>query len=95
MTYVGKENCPNCPNGYYAYLLLDKTFYILSYDWVFSSEMLGDCLMVKDVVEPFGSKPAFVFGSREGYDGSECEYLQDGTLSCRRGNYFKSYNGCN
>jgi len=94
ITFVGEEQCPDCPNGYYSYLVLDKVFYIISYDWVFYSDWIGDCIMVKDTVEPFGSKPSFVFGAREGYDGSKCEYLQDGTLSCSEGDYFKSYFGC-
>jgi len=94
ITYAGEETCPNCPNGYYSYLILDKSFYIISYDWVFNSGWIGDCIMVKDIVEPFGGKPAFVFGAQEGYDGSRCEYLPDGTLSCKEGDYFKSFYGC-
>jgi|GEM_PF-3609866 len=94
ITYASEEPCPQCPYGYYAYLVLDKNFYIISYDWVFSSEWIGDCIMVKDIVEPFGSKPAFVFGAREGYDGSKCEYSADGSLFCKEGNYFQAYSGC-
>jgi len=94
ITYAGEEPCPQCPFGYYAYLVVDKSFYILSYDWVFSSEWIGDCIMVKDNVESFGSKPAFVFGAQEGYDGSKCEYNADGSLFCKEGNYFQFYSGC-
>jgi len=94
VTYVGKESCPNCPNGGYSYLILDDNFYILSYDWFFYPEWVGDCIMVKDKVEQFGSKPAFVFGKSEGYDGSECEILPNGTKSCGGGDYFQSYSGC-
>jgi len=94
VTYVGEETCPNCPNGFYSYLILDENFYILSYDWEFFPEWLGECIMVKDLIEPFGSKPAFVFGSKEGYDGSKCEYLPDGTLTCNEGDYFQPYSGC-
>jgi len=94
VTYVGEEQCPNCPNGFYSYLLLDNNFYILSYDWVFFPEWTGNCIKVKDKLESFGSKPAFVFGKGEGYDGSKCEYLPDGTLSCSEGDYFQPYSGC-
>jgi hypothetical protein len=94
ITYTGEENCPECPNGYYSYLELDNSFYILSYDWVFNSGWNGDCIMVKDKVELFGGKPAFVFGKREGYDGSECEILPDGTKSCSGGDYFKLSSKC-
>ena len=94
ITYASEEPCPQCSYGYYAYLVLDKSFYIISYDWVFSSEWIGDCIMVKDIVESFGSKPAFVFGAQEGYDGSKCEYNANGSLFCKEGNYFQNYTGC-
>lgn len=94
VTFVGEETCPNCPKGYYSYLVLDDSFHILSYEWIFYSDWVGDCIMVKDKVEPFGSRPAFIFGKREGYDGSECEILPDGTLTCKEGDYFKNYSGC-
>jgi len=94
VTYAGQETCPECPNGYYAYLVLNKSFYIISYEWVFDSGWIGDCILVKDEVETMGSKPIFVFGLKEGYGGSKCERLADGTLSCREGDYFQGYSGC-
>jgi len=94
VSFVGEEECPDCPYGYYSYLILDDHFYIISYDWVFYPEWRGDCIIVRDIVETFGSKPAFVFGGREAYEGSKCEYLPDGTLSCSEGDYFNLYSGC-
>jgi len=94
VTNTGKEPCPNCANGYYSYVVLDNSFFIISYDWIFNSSMIGDCIRVKDIVEPFGANPAFVFGAKEGYDGSKCEYGEDGTLWCREGNYLQSCSGC-
>jgi len=94
ITFTRTENCLECPSGFYSYLVLDNSFYILSYDWVFNSGWIGDCIMVKDKVEQFDGKPAFVFGKRDGYDGSNCEILPNGIKSFTGGDYFMSYSGC-
>ena len=94
VTYYGEEICPECVYGYYAYLILDDNFYIISYEWTFDTNWVGSYLIVKDKVETMGSKPIFVYGGREGWDGSECVIMPDGTLSCDVGEYFKFVNGC-
>ena len=81
--------CPGCVRGYYAYLTLDDNFYIISYDWAFSTNWIGSYIQVKDTVETMGSNPIFVFGGTEGWDETECELMPDGTLSCDGGSYFK------
>lgn len=94
ITTVGEEFCPDCYYGYYSYVVIDSKFTIVSYDWVFNSSMKGDCVKVKDKVEQLGSKPVFVMGSKEGYDGSKCIVAYDGSLSCDSGDYFQTYSGC-
>jgi len=81
--------CPNCINGFYAYLTLDDNFYVLSYEWGFSTNWIGSYIMVKDTVETMGSNPIFVFGGTEGWDETECERESDGSLHCATGSYFK------
>ncbi len=94
VTFVGEEFCPECYYGFYSYLVIDNVFRIISYDWSFNSSMTGDCIKVKDKVEQLGSKPVFVMGSKEGYDGSTCSVEYDGSLSCGLGDYIQSYSGC-
>jgi hypothetical protein len=94
VTFYGEENCPECINGYYSYLILDDTFYIISYEWTFSTNWIGSYFIAKDKIEIMGSKPIFVYGGSEGWDGSECEIMPDGTLSCDVGNYFKFVSNC-
>ncbi len=94
VTYYGKEDCPNCINGFYAYLILDDNFYIISYEWTFNTSWIGSNFIAKDKVETMGSKPIFVYGGKEGWDGSECEITSDGTLSCDVGDYFKFVHNC-
>jgi len=93
VTGNGTVDCPACFNGFYSYLTLDGSFKIYSYDWVFTSEWLGDCLRVKDKVELLGNEPIFVFGVSEGYAGSECFY-SNGVKFCQEGDYFQDYTGC-
>lgn len=94
VTFYGEENCSECINGYYSYLILDDTFYIISYEWTFSTSWVGSYFIAKDKVEMMGSKPIFVYGGNEGWDGSECEIMPDGTLSCNVGDYFKFVSTC-
>ena len=95
VTYYGEEKCPDCVNGYYAYLILDDNFYIISYDWTFNTGWVGSYFIAKDKVETMGSKPIFVYGGKEGWDGSNCEVMPNGSLSCDVGEYFKFVNNCN
>jgi len=94
VTFSGKENCSNCENGYFAYLILDDNFYIISYDWTFNASWIDSYIIAKDTVETMGSKPIFVFGGKEGWDGSECEIMPDGFLSCEGGDYFQFVTKC-
>lgn len=94
VTYYGEEICPECVYGYYAYLILDDNFYIISYDWTFDTGWVGSYFIAKDKVETMGSKPIFVYGGKEGWDGSECEVMPNGTLTCDVGEYFKFVNDC-
>lgn len=94
ITDWGEVFCPECANGFYAYLTLDGKFNIISYDWTFGPEWVGDCVRVKDTVERLGKKPVFVFGAKEGFDGSACIRMPDGGLSCDQGDYFQSSSSC-
>lgn len=94
VTDYGYVRCRTCPSGYYSFLTLDGKFNIISYDWIFGSSNLGDCVKVKDKVEMMGSKPIFVMGAKEGYDGSECTIGHYGTKYCDLGDYLQSYSGC-
>jgi len=94
ITDWGEVFCPECENGFYSYLTLDAKFNIISYDWTFGNEWIGDCIRVKDTLEKLGTKPVFVFGTNEGYDGSSCIRKSDGSLSCNEGDYFQSYFSC-
>ncbi len=94
VTFYGEEKCPECINGFFSYLILDKSFYIISYEWTFSTSWIDSYFIAKDKVEMMGSKPIFVYGGNEGWDGSECEIMPDGTLSCDVGDYFKFVSNC-
>ena len=94
ITDYGKETCPSCKYGYFSYLILDDNFYIISYDWTFGDDWVGSSFIVKDTVETMGTKPIFVFGGSEGWDGSECFIEDDGSRSCAAGEYFKFVMSC-
>lgn len=94
VTNWGDVACPDCPNGGYSYLNLDDSFLILSYDWVFNNEWVGSCVRVSDTIEMLGNDPVIVFGSGEGYAGSDCTKGSDGALTCDKGDYFIFYTGC-
>lgn len=68
-------------------------FTVISYDWDFFSYE-GLCLTASDKVELLAGKPVFVYGSREGYAGSNCTRDAPGTLTCESGDYFLLYEGC-
>ena len=78
----------------FSFLELDNALWIISYDWVFNSDWIGDCLVVEDTVEILGNDPVLVFGHGEGFTGSECTYQDDGTRSCTAGDYFQEWQGC-
>jgi hypothetical protein len=90
----GERDCPTCQFGEFSYLSFDGGFNIISYDWNFNASMEGVCLMASDKVELLGGKPVFVFGKGEGYAGSQCTWGSDGVLTCRQGEYFRSYDRC-
>ena len=94
VTNWGAVPCLNCPLGGYSFLKLDSQFLIISYDWVFNNEWIGDCLIMGDTVEILGIAPVFVFGKGEGYAGSECTFNDDGSMTCGGGGYFLMYDGC-
>ena len=94
VTDYGQEACPDCKYGFFAYLILDDNFYIISYDWTFDHDWVGASFVVKDTVETMGSKPIFVYGGSEGWDGSECVIKDDGSRSCVAGDYFKFVMSC-
>lgn len=94
VTNYGELDCPDCPSGNVSYILLDKSFKIISYDWEFTFAWLGDCIKVSDTVEVFGAEPVFNFSRGEGYSGSECYTDSQGELVCEDGGYFQSYTGC-
>lgn len=94
VTYYGEESCPNCIYGYFAYFILDDNFYIISYDWTFNSGWVGSYFIAKDKVETMGSRPIFVYGGNEGWDGSECVIMPDGSKTCDAGDYFKFVPNC-
>jgi hypothetical protein len=94
VTNWGAVPCLNCPLGGYSFLKLDNQFLIISYDWVFNNEWIGDCLIMGDTVEILGIAPVFVFGKGEGYAGSECTFNDDGSMSCGGGGYFLMHDGC-
>jgi hypothetical protein len=94
VTDYGQEACPDCKYGFFAYLILDDNFYIISYDWTFDYDWVGASFVVKDTVETMGSKPIFVYGGSEGWDGSECVIEDDGGRSCVAGDYFKFVLSC-
>ena len=94
VTNWGDVACPDCPRGGYSFLRLDDSFVIISYEWVFNDEWIGDCIRVSDEVEMLGNDPVFVFGKGEGYAGSDCTTGQDGIMTCDEGDYFVFYSGC-
>lgn len=94
VTNWGNVPCPNCALGGYSFLKLDGEFLIISYDWVFNNNWIGYCIIVADTVEMLGAAPVFIFGSGEGYAGSECYTKEDGTRSCSSGEYFLEWYGC-
>ena len=93
VTKWGNVPCPECALGGYSFITLDKTFTIISYDWRFNNDWVGDCLLVADTVEQLGSNPIFIFGKGEGYAGSECT-VSGGTMTCSEGEYFLSFSDC-
>lgn len=94
VTNWGAVPCPQCALGGYSFLKLDGAFLIISYDWVFNNNWIGNCIIVADTVEMLGASPVFIFGTGEGYAGSECTNEADGSRSCASGDYFLLYNGC-
>jgi len=94
ITNWGDVPCPNCALGGYSYLTLDRSFTIISYDWVFNNEWVGDCIRVSDTVEMLGNDPVFVYGHGEGYAGSDCTTSADCIKTCSMGDYFGYYSGC-
>lgn len=94
VTNYGELDCEWCPKGKVSYILLDKTFRIISYDWEFTFAWLGDCLKVSDKVEEFGGKPVLNFSRGEGYSGSKCYTDTQGELICNEGGYFQNYDNC-
>ena len=94
ITNWGDVPCPDCVNGGYSYLTLDHSFTILSYEWVFNNDWIGDCVRVSDTVEMLGNDPIFVYGKGEGYAGSDCNTGSDGIMTCSQGDYFGYYSGC-
>lgn len=93
VTNWGDVPCPNCALGGYSFLELDSSFLIISYEWVFNNDWIGDCVRVSDTVEMLGNDPVFVYGKGEGYAGSECT-TEDGILTCSMGDYFGYHSGC-
>jgi hypothetical protein len=93
ITYWGDVPCPNCALGGYSFLKLDRSFTIISYEWVFNDGWIGDCVRVSDTVEMLGNDPVFVYGKGEGYAGSDCT-TDDGIMTCSMGDYFGYYSGC-
>jgi hypothetical protein len=87
--------CPECTNGFYAYLTLDDNFMVMSYEWTFGNDWVGNHIIVKDTVERMGGNPIFVYGGTEGWDGSECEINPNGSLNCNAGDYFQFVYSCN
>ncbi len=94
ITNWGDVPCPNCALGSYSYLTLDRYFTIISYEWVFNNDWVGDCVRVSDTVEMLGNDPVFVYGKGEGYAGSDCATGSDGILTCSMGDYFGYYSEC-
>lgn len=94
VTNYGELDCEWCPKGKVSYILLDKSFRIISYDWEFTFAWLGDCIKVSDNVEVFGGKPVLNFSRGEGYSGSKCYTDTQGELICNDGGYFQKYDHC-
>ena len=94
VTNWGNVPCPACAYGGYSFLKLDGYFLVISYDWVFNNNWIGNCLVMADTVEKLGDDPVFIFGKGEGYAGSECTVEEDGTQSCSGGDYFLYWEGC-
>lgn len=94
VTNYGTLDCPSCPSGNVSYILLDRTFKVISYDWEFTFAWLGDCIRVSDTVEVFGAEPVFNFSRGEGYSGTECFTDSQGELVCEGGGYFQTFDGC-
>lgn len=94
ITNWGNVPCPNCALGGYSYLTLDRSFTIISYEWLFNNEWIGDCIRVSDTVEMLGNDPVFVYGKGEGYAGSDCTTGVNGQMTCSQGDYFGYYSGC-
>ena len=93
ITNWGDVPCPDCILGSYSYLTLDKSFTIISYEWVFNNDWKGDCIRVSDTIEMLGNDPVFIYGKGEGYAGSDCT-TDDGIMTCSMGDYFGYYSGC-
>ncbi|MCJ7733121.1 MAG: hypothetical protein MUP11_01110 [Anaerolineales bacterium] len=94
VTNWGVLPCPACALGGYSFLKMDGAFLIITYDWVFNENWVGNCMLVADTVEMLGAAPVFVFGTGEGYAGSECATEADGSRSCSSGDYFLQWFGC-
>ena len=93
VTNWGNVLCPECAAGGYSFLTLDRSFTIISYDWMFTGGWVGDCLRVADTVEQLGARPIFKFGKAEGYAGSECR-ISGGIMTCSAGDYFQTSTDC-
>ena len=94
VTNWGAVPCPKCALGSYSFLKLEGEFLIISYDWIFTTGWIGNCMLVADTVEMLGADPVFVFGVSEGYAGSECTTKADGSRSCVTGDYFQQFFEC-
>ena len=94
VTNFGTTACPTCARGGYSFIKLDKAFMIITYEWVFDADWLDSCIVATDYVEQLGAVPVFVVGSAEITLEGECYYEDDGTMTCRSGDYFMGWDGC-
>ncbi|MFO7943946.1 MAG: zinc ribbon domain-containing protein [Anaerolineales bacterium] len=93
VTNYGNLDCPGCKYER-SFIMLDKTFMIISLDWQFTYGWLDDCLIVTDTVENFQNEPVFIFSRSEGLTDSSCYTDRYGELICEKGGYIKDFAGC-
>ena len=93
VTNYGDLDCDDCQYER-SFILLDKTFMIISLDWQFTYGWLDDCLIVTDTVENFQNEPVFIFTRSEGLTDSFCYTDRYGELICEKGGYIKDFSGC-
>ncbi|MBS3750040.1 MAG: zinc ribbon domain-containing protein [Anaerolineales bacterium] len=93
VTNYGDLDCDDCKYER-SFILLDKTFMIISVDWQFTYGWLDDCLIVTDTVENFHNNPVFIFTRAEGLTESFCYTNRIGELICEKGGYIKDFSGC-